>query len=1123
MQADLTAGLVRVLAPDGSTGTGFVVSDDGLIVTCSHVVQSESSQHADEPRPEAVTVVFHVDGPSHTASVVPEWWRSCDAEDVAFLRLSGPLASGVNPLKLGASKISRGHEFYSRGYRLNDQFAQGLDAEGRIQSLTTYNSHPVLQLLTNQIDHGMSGAPIFDTQTQRVVGMANFFWETKQHVDGWLAGAVPAEMLKKLCDSLTLYPPQAIEDYLAAVREYCANLPYLTLHDIRPPKTLDEVYVPLKARPQPGKDDYRPKDEQERIEREALYLPPLSIAEVMQSCDAPHVMILGEPGAGKSTLLRQMAERAWDAPRTIGLSEPHLPLLVPLRQLVTSDGSLEKRLSHALASEMSLAHDLPNGFLVQWPQQTGVRWLILLDALDEVYDSERARLMQWLKGQFPYLREHRVIITSRPAGYKDDFDERTFNHYDLLPFTADQTGEFARKWFNSNAGVFVNELDRVRTGELRGTPLLLTIAAKVFGEQGELPERRAALYEQFVSICLDEAHQRDQKHDLSERLWNVSLFILARLASVMTNLDQQVLNQDLRQVVVSYLEELGFSSDEAEVNGHKVLRVLARRSGVLTQQGDTYRFIHPTFREYLTALAVTRNCQSDTEGIWECAISRWQEDLWREVALFVLGILSGMNEGEKIVTILLKRIRQNGDREALNLVGVALIERAKASADLVDDTIDALLYRLRTTGIVESTRTLNALTLLGEMRTYPRARDGLLALAHDKRVDLSLRREVAEVLGQFGWIDQAVSILLDLAYDKQADAWLRHTVAEALEQIGRISEAALILRQLTNHKGWDPWLRYQAIETLHRLGQIDEAARAWLALASGRNVPARVRHKAAKALGEHGRTHEAILAWQELARSKHEDTWLRRVAIGELGKFGHADEAIAILLTIANDGDVDACIRIDAATVLGKLRWIEEAATILLPLTCDGDESAETRHSAAQALIELGRINDLQSLSRDERLDSLVRARAAVSLLRELGAADDLMALLRDERVDASARKYAAEVLIDEFGKIEDAASILLALVRNRSVAEDIRGQAIDMLERFELIGDLLAIVRDQRLGTWVRVKVTKALGRLSNPQTLSDIDNIARVDPSMHVRQAAHKAADRIRDRIAINLPDNE
>jgi len=41
---------------------------------------------------------------------------------------------------------------------------------------------------------------------------------------------------------------QSAADYLVAVRDYCASLPYLSLHDIRPSKTLDEVYVPLKAK-----------------------------------------------------------------------------------------------------------------------------------------------------------------------------------------------------------------------------------------------------------------------------------------------------------------------------------------------------------------------------------------------------------------------------------------------------------------------------------------------------------------------------------------------------------------------------------------------------------------------------------------------------------------------------------------------------------------------------------------------------------------------------------------------------------------------------------------------------------------------------------------------------------
>jgi len=58
---------------------------------------------------------------------------------------------------------------------------------------------------------------------------------------------------------------QSAADYLAALRDYCASLPYLSLHDIRPPKTLDEVYVPLKAKVKVVAED---KGEEERAMRE---------------------------------------------------------------------------------------------------------------------------------------------------------------------------------------------------------------------------------------------------------------------------------------------------------------------------------------------------------------------------------------------------------------------------------------------------------------------------------------------------------------------------------------------------------------------------------------------------------------------------------------------------------------------------------------------------------------------------------------------------------------------------------------------------------------------------------------------------------------------------------------
>jgi hypothetical protein len=51
MNVDLKAGIVRVIGPDGATvGTGFVVTGEGLIATCAHMVAGSSSGKRRRPR-----------------------------------------------------------------------------------------------------------------------------------------------------------------------------------------------------------------------------------------------------------------------------------------------------------------------------------------------------------------------------------------------------------------------------------------------------------------------------------------------------------------------------------------------------------------------------------------------------------------------------------------------------------------------------------------------------------------------------------------------------------------------------------------------------------------------------------------------------------------------------------------------------------------------------------------------------------------------------------------------------------------------------------------------------------------------------------------------------------------
>ncbi len=86
------------------------------------------------------------------------------------------------------------------------------------------------------------------------------------------------------------------------------------------PKTLDKLYVPLRARSQNGKDKHEkdnPKPKQPEI---------IDIIDAIENHQ--HLFIVGKPGARKFTLLREIALRCWEKPESIGLDKHYIPLIV---------------------------------------------------------------------------------------------------------------------------------------------------------------------------------------------------------------------------------------------------------------------------------------------------------------------------------------------------------------------------------------------------------------------------------------------------------------------------------------------------------------------------------------------------------------------------------------------------------------------------------------------------------------------------------------------------------------------------------------------------------------------------------------------------------------------------
>jgi WD40 repeat protein len=221
LSVDLTTGIVRILNPDGSTaGTGFVVTDDGLIATCAHVVKTAGARPGD-----TVRVVFHATGEERQAHVEPEYWRDPDAEDVAVLRLEEPPPEGVTTLLLGSSGGTSGHSFKTFGFP-DARPVKGMFGYGTIgDPVPDVPDWDLLQLTdTAEVTPGFSGAPVLDTVTRRVVGVVTAITVPDRY--GRLTGTAfitSTETLRTVCLILQLSdlcPYQGLAAFTEADAEF---------------------------------------------------------------------------------------------------------------------------------------------------------------------------------------------------------------------------------------------------------------------------------------------------------------------------------------------------------------------------------------------------------------------------------------------------------------------------------------------------------------------------------------------------------------------------------------------------------------------------------------------------------------------------------------------------------------------------------------------------------------------------------------------------------------------------------------------------------------------------------------------------------------------------------------
>ena len=841
--------------------------------------------------------------------------------------------------------------------------------------------------------------------------------------------------LEHLASALGLAPagPSSVDLYLEAVRDYCAGFPYVDLRELRSRKSLGEIYVPLKVRPNVA----------EMIQQGGVSAAvELSISEVLKARNPPHVLMLGEPGSGKSTLLRRLAERCFHDPESIGLDRRYLPLLVPMRRLAAIEGSLEERLHAALGAELALSKSLPRGFFEDWQLAAGAPWLILLDAADEISATERDALLQWIAGVVKFVGESRVVMSSRISGHKaSDVDPEQFTTYTLLPFSPDQAQKLAANWFGDDAKLFLNEIDRLRAGELGSTALLLTIAAQVYLKTGSLPGSRARLYRSCVDIWLDQAERAGLDRELGEPLAgprDLQIARLARLALRMTEERGADSSDQLGQIMAEYLrDDERFSQVHARAYGRRFVDVMARRSGVLVERGGICEMVHPSFREYLAAVGFADLHLPDSTAAQNLP-DDWDAVRWFEVVLFLIGVWSDRREDVSLF------LEPKVEKElGLLVAGEALADGAPVGQDLERRIVGGLLAAARKDWFVGSER-FHPLKVLGRLADRPAVKADLLDLARDGSVPERIRfQATAELVKR--QTSEAPEVLAEIVNSKPEGFWQTDQAGYLLRE----AADAGVLAALAANPSVNAEVRMAAavkdIEWSWPKRFAPDVVSTILELSVNPAVDPGERKEALQLIKEI-RPAEALLPGIRsiLADSKTRMS-TRLLTARMLIESGCQEEGESALLAIANDRFVPPGLRRHAAVDVVQYQPDEpttDDAVRLLGYACDYQQEWTLRVVGSDRAFETLQINAndvgvLLEIARDTKQVAAVRGGAVFRLglqssnpqARE--AAEGLEALARDCDSDTAGIALEALLLI---GQAEQSLSSLLECLRKRDM-----------------------------------------------------------------------------------------
>ncbi|WP_416973166.1 NACHT domain-containing protein [Streptomyces sp. 4F14] len=444
---------------------------------------------------------------------------------------------------------------------------------------------------------------------------------------------------------------------------------------------------------------------------------------------ASRVLLRGEAGSGKTTLLRWLAVTAARGAFTGELAEWNgvTPVFVKLREYSGKALPLPGAMLDSVAGPIT--GDMPAGWVER--QLTAGSALLLVDGVDELLDSERRKVREWVRKLLIAYPRARVVVTSRPGAAGADWLRRdSFVSLHLDRMSPPDIAAFVRQWHLAVRELgeeqpeyeqsLLNSLkDRAHLQALAGTPLLASMLCAMHMNRGsQLPRDRMELYRSALHMLV---HERDAARNVPSAAGELSLgdkvVLLRDLAWRLSDNDRSEMSVGQAESYVG--RKLTGMRHIGEPDGVGVLEQLRERSGMLRLPSEgRLGFVHRTFQEYLAA---EEAAEEDRMGN---LVGRAHLDIWRETIIMAAGHANTRQREELLGGILDRAAREPRHARKLRLLAASCQETMPMVSDglagRLDEAVDALLPARRVTDPP-------ALAAVGGslLRKMPRSLEGL--------------------------------------------------------------------------------------------------------------------------------------------------------------------------------------------------------------------------------------------------------------------------------------------------------------------------------------------------------------------------------------------------------------